>query len=63
MILILIMARIGLSDWMFVGGILIQTHDCSNANNKMWTHFNECLYTNPTLIIVFVYHWNLGEAW
>ena len=41
---------------MFVGGILIQTHDCSNTNNKMWTHFNECLDTNSTIIIVFVYH-------
>ena len=33
-------------------GFLIQTHDCSNANNKMLAHFNECLHTNSTIIIV-----------
>ena len=35
-------------------GFLILKHDCSNANNKMWKHFNECLDTNCTIIIVFV---------
>ena len=35
-------------------GFLFQTHDCSNANNKMWTHVNERLDTNSTIIIVFV---------
>ena len=36
-------------------GFLIQTHDCSNANNMMmWTHFNECLDTNSLLLYLCI---------
>ena len=52
------MARNGLSD---IDGIF-NSNTIVLKQLIMWPDFNKCLDTNSTIIIVFVYHWNLGEA-